>query len=39
MSPPGLSFNAISAKALASHETARLPRSYWDWAPMLAGRQ
>jgi alanine-glyoxylate transaminase/serine-glyoxylate transaminase/serine-pyruvate transaminase len=36
MLPPGLSFNAISAKALKAAETARLPRSYWDWRPMLA---
>ncbi|MDR3529123.1 MAG: aminotransferase class V-fold PLP-dependent enzyme [Rhodopila sp.] len=35
MLPPGLSFNAISAKALAATETAGLPRSYWDWRPML----
>ena len=35
MLPPGLSFNAISPKALAAAETARLPRSYWDWRPML----
>ena len=35
MLPPGLSFNAISAKALAAAKTARSPRSYWDWAPML----
>jgi alanine-glyoxylate transaminase/serine-glyoxylate transaminase/serine-pyruvate transaminase len=35
MLPPGLSFNAVSAKALAAAETARLPRSYWDWRPML----
>ncbi|MCX7932458.1 MAG: aminotransferase class V-fold PLP-dependent enzyme, partial [Rhodovarius sp.] len=35
MLPPGLSFNAISAKALKAHETARLPRSFWDWGPML----
>jgi alanine-glyoxylate transaminase/serine-glyoxylate transaminase/serine-pyruvate transaminase len=35
MLPPGLSFNAISAKALAAAETAQLPRSYWDWRPML----
>ncbi len=35
MLPPGLSFNAISARALAAAETARLPRSYWDWRPML----
>jgi alanine-glyoxylate transaminase / serine-glyoxylate transaminase / serine-pyruvate transaminase len=35
MLPPGLSFNAISPKALAATETAKLPRSYWDWRPML----
>src|ERR1019366_5370752 len=36
MLPPGLSFNAISAKALEAAATSRLPRSYWDWQPMLA---
>jgi len=36
MLPPGLSFNAISARALAAAATAKLPRSYWDWRPMLA---
>jgi alanine-glyoxylate transaminase/serine-glyoxylate transaminase/serine-pyruvate transaminase len=36
MLPPGLSFNAISAKALAASEHAKLPRSYWDWKEMLA---
>ena len=36
MLPPGLSFNAVSAKALAAAETAKLPRSYWDWRPMIA---
>lgn len=36
MLPPGLSFNAISEKALKASETARLPRSFWDWKPMLA---
>ena len=35
MLPPGLSFNAISDKALKAAETAKLPRSYWDWRPML----
>lgn len=35
MLPPGLSFNAISGKALAANKTARLPRSYWDWQGML----
>lgn len=36
MLPPGLSFNAISAKALAAAEHANLRRSYWDWRPMIA---
>ena len=36
MLPPGLSFHAISDKALAASESARLPRSYWRWEPMLA---
>jgi alanine-glyoxylate transaminase/serine-glyoxylate transaminase/serine-pyruvate transaminase len=36
MLPPGLSFNAVSAKALAAAKTARLPRSYWSWEQMLA---
>jgi alanine-glyoxylate transaminase/serine-glyoxylate transaminase/serine-pyruvate transaminase len=35
MLPPGLSFNAISEKALAANKTAKLPRSYWDWQQML----
>jgi alanine-glyoxylate transaminase / serine-glyoxylate transaminase / serine-pyruvate transaminase len=35
MLPPGLGFNAVSAKALAAREDARLPRGYWDWGPML----
>jgi alanine-glyoxylate transaminase/serine-glyoxylate transaminase/serine-pyruvate transaminase len=39
MLPPGLGLNAVSQKALAAAETARLPRSYWDWSAMLeAGR-
>jgi alanine-glyoxylate transaminase/serine-glyoxylate transaminase/serine-pyruvate transaminase len=36
MLPPGLSFNAISAKALAASGSATLQRSYWDWKEMLA---
>jgi alanine-glyoxylate transaminase/serine-glyoxylate transaminase/serine-pyruvate transaminase len=36
MLPPGLSFNAISAKALEASKGAKLPRSYWDWNEMLA---
>jgi alanine-glyoxylate transaminase/serine-glyoxylate transaminase/serine-pyruvate transaminase len=36
MLPPGLSFNAISARALAASKKANLPRSYWDWTEMLS---
>lgn len=36
MLPPGLSFNAISDRALAAAKSARLPRSYWAWDEMLA---
>jgi alanine-glyoxylate transaminase / serine-glyoxylate transaminase / serine-pyruvate transaminase len=36
MLPPGLGFNAISERALAASKSARLPRAYWDWKPMLA---
>jgi alanine-glyoxylate transaminase/serine-glyoxylate transaminase/serine-pyruvate transaminase len=35
MLPPGLGFNAISAKALAAGESAGLPRAYWNWQPMI----
>ena len=35
MLPPGLSFNALSDKALSAHSSATLPRSFWDWAPVL----
>jgi alanine-glyoxylate transaminase / serine-glyoxylate transaminase / serine-pyruvate transaminase len=36
MLPPGLSFNAISDKAVAASRSAGLPRSYWAWEHMLA---
>ena len=39
MLPPGIGFNAISDKALAASETARLGRSYWDWAPILEANE
>jgi alanine-glyoxylate transaminase/serine-glyoxylate transaminase/serine-pyruvate transaminase len=35
MLPPGLGFNGLSDKALAAAKNARLPKSYWDWQPML----
>ncbi|HEX8166834.1 MAG TPA: aminotransferase class V-fold PLP-dependent enzyme [Beijerinckiaceae bacterium] len=39
MLPPGLSFNAVSDKALAASKTARLPRSFWAWDEMIASNQ
>jgi len=36
MLPPGLSFNAVSDKALAASKHARLPRSYWRWDETIA---
>jgi alanine-glyoxylate transaminase/serine-glyoxylate transaminase/serine-pyruvate transaminase len=35
MLPPGLSFNAVSEKALAANKSAKMPRYYWDWQEML----
>lgn len=34
MLPPGLSFNAISDKAMKASESAGLKRAYWSWAEM-----
>nr|WP_241266149.1 aminotransferase class V-fold PLP-dependent enzyme [Streptomyces boncukensis] len=39
MLPPGLSFNAVSQKALAASRTAGLPRSFWDWRPILEANE
>jgi alanine-glyoxylate transaminase/serine-glyoxylate transaminase/serine-pyruvate transaminase len=39
MLPPGLSFNAVSKKALAAAGSARLPRSFWDWQEMIAANK
>ncbi len=35
MLPPGMSFNAVSEKALRANEIARMPRAYWDWQDVL----
>src|SRR5215218_7841688 len=35
MLPPGLGFNAVGNRALEASRRARLPRSYWDWAPII----
>ena len=36
MLPPGLSFNAVSEKALAASKSAKLARSYWRWDETIA---
>ena len=39
MLPPGLSFNAVSEKARAASEFAKLPRSFWGWDEMIAANR
>ena len=39
MLPPGLSFNAVSAKAREASASAQLRRSFWDWTPILAANE
>ncbi len=39
MLPPGLSFTAVSDKALAAAKTAKLNRSYFNWDDMLAANE
>ena len=39
MLPPGLSFNAVSEKALSAHAQATLPRSFWDWGAVLSANE
>ena len=39
MLPPGLSFNALSAKAIETSRNAGLPRSYWNWEDMLKANE
>jgi alanine-glyoxylate transaminase/serine-glyoxylate transaminase/serine-pyruvate transaminase len=35
MLPPGMSFNAVSDKALAASKTSKLTKSFWAWDDML----
>jgi alanine-glyoxylate transaminase/serine-glyoxylate transaminase/serine-pyruvate transaminase len=35
MLPPGLSFNAVSPKALEATKRSKLPKSFWSWQEML----
>jgi alanine-glyoxylate transaminase / serine-glyoxylate transaminase / serine-pyruvate transaminase len=39
MLPPGISFNAVSPKALAAAKSATLPKSYWGWEEMITQGQ
>jgi alanine-glyoxylate transaminase/serine-glyoxylate transaminase/serine-pyruvate transaminase len=39
MLPPGLGLNAVSERALEASRRAGLPRSYWDWGPILAANR
>jgi alanine-glyoxylate transaminase/serine-glyoxylate transaminase/serine-pyruvate transaminase len=35
MLPPGISFNALSPKAIVASRTAHLPKAYWAWDEIL----
>jgi alanine-glyoxylate transaminase / serine-glyoxylate transaminase / serine-pyruvate transaminase len=35
MLPPGMSFNAVSDKAIAASEKSNLPKSFWSWEDMF----
>jgi alanine-glyoxylate transaminase/serine-glyoxylate transaminase/serine-pyruvate transaminase len=35
MLPPGISFNALSPKAIEASKTARLPRAFWGWTEIV----
>jgi alanine-glyoxylate transaminase/serine-glyoxylate transaminase/serine-pyruvate transaminase len=39
MLPPGLSFNAVSEKALAAARSSTLPKSFWAWDEMIANNK
>ncbi len=35
MLPPGISFNALSPKAIEASKTARLPKAFWAWDEII----
>ncbi len=35
MLPPGISFNAVSQKAIEAQKKANLPKSFWDWSEII----
>jgi len=39
MLPPGLSFNALSKKAVEANKKAKLPRAFFEWQPMIDTNQ
>jgi alanine-glyoxylate transaminase/serine-glyoxylate transaminase/serine-pyruvate transaminase len=39
MLPPGISFNAVSPKAIAASRAARLPKSFWAWDEIIEMNQ
>ncbi len=39
MLPPGLSFNAVSNKALEASKKSSIPKSYWAWDEMLTANE
>ena len=39
MVPPGLSFTAISDKAMTAARANKTPRSYWDWEPLVTANK
>ena len=39
MLPPGISFNAVSNKALEASKSAKLPKAFWAWDEIIAMNQ
>ncbi len=39
MLPPGISFNAVSDKAIAASKAASLPKAYWGWEEIIAANR
>ena len=39
MLPPGLSFNALSDKAIETSKQSKLPKAYWGWEEILAANR
>lgn len=39
MLPPGISFNAVSAKAMDVAKSAKLPKLFWSWDEMVANNK